>query len=116
MFNGVRKNTTRVVHLHRKNGNVVQDCDVYIGRAVMRGGWNFTRSKWANPFKIGQKGIKTIQHVAKAYEKHVRGNAMLMQSLHELSGQRLGCWCYPKFCHGNILVKLLKEQEENKSV
>jgi hypothetical protein len=108
---GVRKPTTRVVHLKRKNDDVVQDCDVYIGRAVMYGGWNLTKSKWANPFKVGQKGMKTPKHVAAAYEKHVRDNKNLMESLQELTGKRLGCWCYPKPCHGNVLIKLLKEQE-----
>jgi hypothetical protein len=109
---GVQKRAhTRVVHLQRKKGEIVQDCDVYIGRAVTRGGWTLKQSKWANPFQIGKKGMKTVKEVARAYENHVRSNSMLMSSLHELRGNRLGCWCYPKFCHGNILIKLMKEQE-----
>ena len=42
----------RVVRIGRRGGKVLQDCDIYIGRAVQRGGWNLEASKWANPFKI----------------------------------------------------------------
>ncbi len=33
-----------------------------------------------------------------------------MASLHKLKGKRLGCWCHPDKCHGDILVELLEEQ------
>jgi len=28
-----------------------------------------------------------------------------MDSLIELKGKTLGCWCHPKQCHGDILSK-----------
>lgn len=37
-------------------------------------------------------------------------NQELMNSLHELGGKTLGCWCRPEDCHGDILLKLLKEK------
>ena len=43
---------TSVVKLSRVNGKVIQDCDVYIGRACFRGGWNLPASKWANPYAL----------------------------------------------------------------
>ena len=36
-----------VVRIRRKGDRVVQDCDIYIGRAWTMGGWNLSRSKWA---------------------------------------------------------------------
>jgi hypothetical protein len=30
----------------------------------------------------------------------------LLNDLVELKGKTLGCWCKPKTCHGDILVKL----------
>ena len=33
-----------------------------------------------------------------------------MESLIELEGKVLGCWCHPEPCHGDILVKLLREK------
>ena len=35
-------------------------------------------------------------------------NKELMNSLKELKGKVLGCWCCPELCHGNILLDLLK--------
>ena len=32
-----------------------------------------------------------------------------MGCLGELRGKILGCWCKPKPCHGDILVKLVEE-------
>ena len=30
----------------------------------------------------------------------------LMRDLHELKGERLGCYCSPKACHGDVLARL----------
>ena len=79
--------------------------DVYIGRRC-RG---YEGSKWANPFKIGRQGTRA--EVIAKYEKYVRGRSDLMAALPELEGKRLGCWCSPKPCHGDILVKLIEERK-----
>lgn len=75
----------------------VEPYDVYIGRG----------SKWGNPFHIGQDG--TREDVIEKYEKWIRTQPELMASLHELKGKRLGCWCYPQHCHGDVLVELIEE-------
>ena len=105
----IQKHTTRVVKLQRKKGEIYQDCDVYIGREVKRGGWNLKASCWGNPYCLGKNGMTTIQDVLTAYEAHVRASPHLMSKLPTLKGKRLGCWCYPKPCHGNVLLKLIKE-------
>ena len=71
--------------------------DVYIGRG----------SKWGNPYHIGQHG--TREEVIKKYENYLLGNTDLMNSLNELKGKVLACWCSPQACHGDILIKLIKE-------
>lgn len=86
---------TIVVHLS------VADFDVYIGRP----------SKWGNPFEIGKDGTRA--QVIQKYEDYLTSNAELVAQLHELKGKRLGCWCKPKPCHGDILVKLINEQTRN---
>ena len=96
---------TTVVHLKRTGGQVVQDCDLYIGRACNMGGWRLKQSKWHNPFSVKQYGR---DGALEKYEKYIR-ESELMNDLHELRGKRLGCWCKPEKCHGDILVKLLKE-------
>lgn len=81
----------RIVHCKRGT------YDVYIGRP----------SKWGNPYRIGPDG--TREDVIRKYEEHVRSSKILMRALPELSGKTLGCWCCPKPCHGEVLLKLLKE-------
>jgi hypothetical protein len=82
---------TRVVH-HRH-----EDYDVYIGRP----------SKWGNPFTIGKDGTRTL--VIEKYEKWIRTQPDLLKDLRDLKGKTLGCWCSPKACHGDVLVKLVDE-------
>jgi hypothetical protein len=108
----------RVVRLKIKGGTVVQDCDVYIGRAARQGGWNLAPSDWANPFVLPKKGATDEDRAAvlARYEAYVRSNAQLMARLPELAGRRLGCWCAPKPCHGDVLVKLVKEWQAQSSV
>ena len=103
----VKHHPPTVVHLKRKNGVIVQDCDLYIGRHCSMGGWTLPGSKWANPFSIKQYG--TRDEVCRLYEQYIRNNTNLYNSLHELSGLRLGCWCKPELCHGDVLVKLFNE-------
>ena len=102
------ENPPRVVRLRRKGGEVVQDCTLYIGRECRQGGWSLEASPWANPFKVGRDG--SIDEVLAKYEAHVRGQRSLMERIPELAGQTLGCWCSPKPCHGDVLVKLFLEQ------
>ena len=80
--------------------------DVYIGRP----------SKWGNPFTHLDKStraefkVATRDEAVAAYEEYIRNKPELLADLHELKGKVLGCWCKPKSCHGDILVKLIKEE------
>lgn len=95
-----------VVRIRRKNNQVVQDCDVYIGRAWTMGGWNLSRSKWANPYPVKMFGR---DEALRRYEVHLRSTPELLNALPELSGKQLGCFCAPEPCHGDVLVRLFCE-------
>lgn len=82
---------TRVVHCKKSA------YDVYIGRP----------SKWGNPYIIGHDG--TREEVIAKYEDHIRTSPTLMAALPSLAGKTLGCWCPPKPCHGQVLIKILNE-------
>lgn len=103
-------NVPRVVHLCRRNGNVIQDCDLYIGRACNMGGWNLPTSKWHNPFNVKEHGR---DGACEMYRNYILNTPELVSNLHELQGKTLGCWCKPQRCHGDILVDLY-EQSINK--
>jgi len=83
----------KVVHCKR------EAYDVYIGRP----------GPWGNPFSIGKDG--TREEVIQKYEAWIRKQPELLAQLHTLKGKVLGCWCAPKACHGDVLLKLLKEVE-----
>ena len=101
----------RVVRIHRKGGKILQNCDVYIGRAVKKGGWKLDASIWANPFKR-TKGLAPGSTLL-AYEQYVRSNPILMHRIPLLAGKTLGCWCKPNPCHGDVLVRLVQEHLES---
>lgn len=82
--------------------------DIYIGRAIKE----FDESVWHNPFHI-EYGCGR-ECVLEKFEAHVRAHPELIARLGELRGKTLGCWCKDKrgqgkACHGDILVKLVKE-------
>jgi hypothetical protein len=72
--------------------------DVYIGRG----------SKWGNPFVIGKDGSR--EEVIEKYEKMLSINVELLSVLLcELEGMRLGCFCKPAACHGDVLVEYVEK-------
>lgn len=94
--------TTKVVNIRTHKYNI------YIGRRNSH--YKLKQSKWANPYHIGKDG--TREEVITKYRDYVLQNKELMDSLHELIGQTLGCWCKPLDCHGDVLVELIEEKYE----
>jgi len=82
--------------VNKKSGEAF---DVFIGRP----------SKWGNPFLIGRDGSRAT--VIQKYERWLRQQPELMACLPELKGKTLGCFCKPAPCHGDVLARLLTEQE-----
>lgn len=80
---------------------------VYIGGKVqyVKGSH---QSIWANPFSVNDYGRDECMS---KYEAYVRSSQHLLGKLPELRGKTLGCWCAPEACHGDVLVKLIKELE-----
>lgn len=79
---------TKVVNLHK------EPYDIYIGRP----------SVWGNPYVIGRDG--TREEVISKYQEYILSNKELMAQVSSLSGQRLGCFCKPAPCHGDVLAAL----------
>jgi hypothetical protein len=104
-----------VVRIRKQAGVTVSGCDVYIGYPVRIGGWNLDYTKWSSPYGLSAYGKanpdrRDAIRLNAIYEEHIRSSPELMDSLHELAGKRLGCWCSPAPCHGDVLVKLFKEK------
>ena len=82
-----------------KYHNTARQGAVYIGRG----------SPYGNPFVIGKDGSR--EEVIRKYDEYLRGSPDLMAALPELRGKVLGCWCAPKPCHGDVLVKMANERK-----
>jgi hypothetical protein len=93
-----KKKKSKVVNIN------IEPFDVYIGRP----------SKWGNPFRIGKDG--TRMEVISKYEKYVRSNQKMLAEVEELRGKTLGCFCAPKPCHGDVLIKILHEIENDEKL
>lgn len=73
--------------------------DIYIGRG----------SIWGNPFKISKKfSRKDVIIKYEAWIKEKRKLEPEVYNLSKLKGKRLGCYCRPLACHGDVLVKLIE--------
>ena len=66
------------------------------------------KTKWGNPYVIGVHGTRA--EVIKLYEEWIQTQEHLMNSLHELEGKTLGCWCKPRACHGDVLAKMVNRK------
>jgi hypothetical protein len=67
---------------------------VYIGRG----------SKWGNPFWIGSDGDRAA--VIAKYERWLADQHQLLRALDELRARDVLCFCAPKPCHGDLLLRL----------
>lgn len=90
---------------------------LYIGRNMDFYVKGATKSKWHNPFKLGKNpSHEDIVKVLHDYEQYIKNTPELYNSLHELSGKELGCWCVGEHeCHGDVLVKLFIEKMKERS-
>ena len=92
-----------------------KESNVYIGRArvIFIDGVRYPLkdSIWANPYKISE--TQTREQVLELYreyiEKKLESNLFLINDLIKLRGKKLGCWCKPECCHGDILVELIEK-------
>lgn len=79
---------------------------VYIGRA-MKG---IEASKFQNPYKMFKEEQR--DYVCEEYRKHlwrqIKAGEITKADLLELDGKDLVCWCAPKACHGDTLLKAIE--------
>jgi hypothetical protein len=91
---------TKVVHCKK------EPFDVYIGRG----------SIWGNPFShkegtTAQYLVSSRQEAIIKFEEYLLNSPDLMEKLKELEGKVLGCWCKPKSCHGDVLLKYANQKK-----
>ena len=101
----------KIVPFRMSGNGELPRIDVYIGSTNLKNGYLWTAGPWSNPFEVSGAPSKPEDRlrVLAAYERRVRADPALMAALPELHGKRLGCGCCHNICHGQILIKLLRE-------
>ena len=94
---------TKVVNIYKDK------YDVYIGR-VGKGQDGY----FGNPIRLtseAQRG-STLEAYEKYLRKRLETDSEFKTRFLELDGKTLGCFCKPKPCHGDVIVKLLEEMKK----
>ena len=94
---------TSVVHVREPH-------DVYIGRAMP----GRTASQLCNPYRIGPDGTRkdVILKFKEYAQERLANDPEFALALRAVRGRRMGCWCKPDDCHGDVLLWLLGEGPE----
>ena len=95
---------TQVVSIRKKKDGTRDQCDVRIDRGTIWGNpyshLPNTRAKWK---------VATREEAIQKYREYILTRPDLLAKLPELKGKRLGCWCKPESCHGDVLLELILE-------
>ncbi|WP_027555245.1 DUF4326 domain-containing protein [Bradyrhizobium sp. Cp5.3] len=67
-------------------------------------------SKWGNPFRIRRDGNGAT--VIANYERWLADQHHLLRGLDQLRGRDLVCFCAPRACHGDRLLRLANTARE----
>lgn len=96
---------TVVVNLRRET------YDVYIGRAEGE------RGVYGNRFEIGRDGTReeVIRLFRIDFYQRLHFEPGFLEKVLLLEGKRLGCFCKPLACHGDIYVEFLEERTKGAS-
>lgn len=91
---------TRVVNVKH------EECDVYIGRAMP----GFKAGIFRNNFRSGVDGTRSevIAMFREDILNRLKTDPELRAELEKLRGKRIGCWCKPRACHGDVLLEILE--------
>lgn len=88
---------------------------IYCGRNMYQGGWKIPGSKYGNPFKGDQAVLEYFLYLtgklARPGEcpKYIGQPSEIINSLPDLKGKTLACWCKIKgheSCHVDVLIYL----------
>jgi hypothetical protein len=89
-----------VINIKKCKDFGTREGDVYIGRYNSR----FGASKWGNPFTIGDR-----ETLIKQYAVYLHSSGLIADIYDLANAKRLGCWCKPRMCHGDVLKKYVDE-------
>eukprot|EP00045_Choanoeca_perplexa_P006380 m.54282 g.54282 ORF g.54282 m.54282 type:complete len:189 (+) comp13613_c0_seq1:1315-1881(+) len=111
-FHTTNSKLSRQVRMKRQGGEIVQGCDMYLGRQCNMGGWRLPKSPLFNPFSVKACQGSAMLAVYK-YAEHLKSSEALLMQLPALYGKELGCWCGSgQACHARLVAALVNKAAE----
>lgn len=93
--------------------------DVYIGRPRKANGIPDppARGCFGNPFvmKTEAERGEVVRRFELYFLNRIETDEAFREAVLRLRGKKLGCFCSPKPCHGDVIVKWLESHEEGGS-
>ncbi len=76
--------------------------DKYIGRAG-----DGESGYFGNPFKLAHESLRTevLAKYRKYFYERIERDKFFKARVLDLRGQRLGCFCHPQMCHGDVIAE-----------
>lgn len=86
-----------------------EDCDVYIGRAG-KGQDGF----FGNPYRVTRyvDAAQALLSFRLYFLNRIENDSEFRRRVIKLQGKRLGCFCKPGACHGDVIVEWIEETHE----
>lgn len=89
-----------------------EDMDVYIGEEHQA--YGLDSSIFRNPFdETEMEREEAAQHFKMYLYRRYLTDKEFRKELHSIEGKTLGCLCYPRRCHGEVIVDLLNKHHQD---
>jgi predicted transcriptional regulator with HTH domain len=100
---------TTLINIKNTNPDAM---DFYIGED--HESYDLDESPLKNPFDKSELGREiAVKHYKMYLYRRYLEEERFRKLLHSIEGDTLGCLCYPKRCHGEVIVDLLNEHNQN---
>lgn len=94
------------------------DYDVFIGRRNSWVGRHWTPLSqtydFGNPFRVGADLTReqAVSRYREYFQRRIETDPIFREQILALKGKRLGCFCKPLECHGDVIIEWLEKQGE----
>lgn len=70
-------------------------------------------TQFGNPFLLEKDGgthtrEESVEDYRAWFKQKVESDPEFRQAVEELRGKKIGCWCKPKACHGDVILEYLR--------
>ena len=70
-------------------------------------------TKFGNPYRLKEDGgeytrEESVQKYEEWFKEKLKKDEQFKKEVDDLKGETLGCWCKPKACHGDVILKYLR--------